>query len=52
MTGIDRYGFEMSVVTESGPRPARLAFPETVATPEEARKTLVAMVGEARSALG
>ncbi len=52
MTGIDRYGFEMSVVTERGPRPARLAFPETVATPEEARKALVAMVGEARSALG
>lgn len=52
MTGIDRYGFEMSVVTERGPRPARLAFPETVETPEEARKALVAMVGEARSALG
>ncbi len=49
MSGIDRYGFEMSVTTERGPRPVRLAFPEPVSTPEAARKALVAMVGEARS---
>lgn len=54
MTGIDRYGFEMSVVTERGPRPVRLAFSdyvtaETVETPDAARKALVAMVGEART---
>jgi hypothetical protein len=49
MTGIDRYGFEMSVTTERGPRPVRLAFPEPVSTPDGARKALVAMVGEARA---
>jgi heme oxygenase (biliverdin-IX-beta and delta-forming) len=26
MTGIDRYGFEMSASTPAGPRPIRLAF--------------------------
>ena len=49
MTGVDRYGFEMSVKTERGPRPVRLAFPQEVATPTEERKALVAMVGEARA---
>lgn len=51
MTGIDRYGFEMSVTTERGPRPVRLAFPQEVATPTEAREALVAMVREARAAV-
>lgn len=49
MSGVDRYGFEMSVKTERGPRPVRLAFPEPVSTPDGARKALVALVGEARS---
>ena len=49
MTGIDRYGFEMSVITERGPRPVRLAFPEPVATPDAARKSLIALVAEART---
>jgi hypothetical protein len=48
MTGIDRYGFEMSVATAAGRRPVRLAFPAPVATPEEARRSLVALVAEAR----
>jgi heme iron utilization protein len=48
MTGIDRYGFEMSVATEAGRRPVRLAFPEQVATPEEARRALIDLVAEAR----
>lgn len=52
MTGIDRYGFEMSVRTARGPRPVRLAFPAKVATSEEARKALVALVAEARAELG
>jgi putative heme iron utilization protein len=39
----------MSVTTERGPRPVRLAFPEPVSTPDGARKALVAMVGEARA---
>jgi putative heme iron utilization protein len=32
MTAIDRYGFEMSAVTERGPRPIRLAFPAPIST--------------------
>jgi putative heme iron utilization protein len=50
MTGIDRYGFEMSVETAAGRRPVRLAFPEPVATPDEARRALVALVKQAREA--
>ena len=48
MTGIDRYGFEMSVATEAGRRPVRLAFPAPVATPDEARRALIELVAEAR----
>jgi hypothetical protein len=51
MTGIDRYGFEMSVETELGPRPARIAFDETIATPDQARRALVQLVQRARTAL-
>ena len=51
MTGVDRYGFEMSANTAAGPRPIRLAFAKPVTTPEEARSALVAMVKEARSKL-
>jgi putative heme iron utilization protein len=49
MTGVDRYGFDMSAKTPEGPRPVRVAFPKPVNTPEEVRATLVAMVKEARS---
>ena len=52
MTGVDRYGFDMSVVTPVGPRPVRLAFGEPVSTPEEVRAALIAMVKDARSRLG
>lgn len=52
MTGIDRYGFELSVKTEKGPRPARVAFDDEIATPEEARKALVQLVKKARAQLG
>ena len=52
MTGIDRYGFEMSVMTAEGPRPVRVAFGTPVRTPEEVRAALVAMVKDARSRLG
>jgi hypothetical protein len=51
MTGIDRYGFEMSANTADGPRPIRLAFAKPVTTPEEARSALVALVKDARSKL-
>jgi hypothetical protein len=52
MTGVDRYGFEMSAVTSEGPRPVRLAFAGAVSTPEEVRVALIAMLKEARSKLG
>lgn len=52
MTSIDRYGFEMSVTTERGPRPVRLAFSRQIATPQDARRELVALADAARRALG
>jgi hypothetical protein len=52
MTGVDRYGFEMSAVTAEGPRPVRLAFPEPVGTPDEARTALIEMLKAARTRLG
>lgn len=52
MTGIDRYGFEMSVLTEAGRRPVRLAFEQTVTTPEAARHALIDLVKKARAAVG
>ena len=52
MTGVDRYGFEMSANTPDGPRPVRLAFARPVSTPEEVRAELIAMLREARSRLG
>jgi putative heme iron utilization protein len=52
MTGIDRYGFEMSAKTSDGPRPVRLAFPRPVSTPDDARAVLISMLKDARSTLG
>ena len=51
MTGIDRYGFELSAKTNEGPRPVRLAFAKPVSTPEEARAALIAMLKDARAQL-
>jgi putative heme iron utilization protein len=51
MTGVDRYGFDMSAKTPEGPRPVRVAFDRPVKTPEAMRAALVAMVKEARSRL-
>ncbi len=48
MTGIDRHGFELSVTTARGPRPARIAFERSIETPEAARTALVALVRRAR----
>jgi putative heme iron utilization protein len=48
MTGIDRYGFEISARTAEGPRPVRLAFPRPVGTVEEARAALIALLNDAR----
>jgi len=51
MTGIDRYGFEMSATTDDGPRPVRVAFAEPISTPVQARQSLVALLNEARAKL-
>ncbi len=51
MTGIDRYGFELSAQTPEGPRPIRIGFAAPIATPADARRVLVAMLHEARAAL-
>lgn len=51
MTGIDRYGFEMSAKTEDGPQPVRLAFATPVSTPEDARAALISVLKDARSKL-
>jgi putative heme iron utilization protein len=48
MTGVDRYGFEMSAKTKEGPRPVRVAFSQSVRTPEEARGALISMLEDAR----
>jgi hypothetical protein len=50
MTGVDRYGFEMSAQTGRGPRPIRLAFSGAISTSEEARREMVDLVRRARAA--
>jgi hypothetical protein len=49
MTGVDRYGFEMSALTGRGPRPIRLAFSRPIATPDDARREMVALAKRARA---
>ncbi len=49
MTAIDRYGFEVAAMTPDGPRAARLEFDTVVATADDARHVLVAMVKRARA---
>jgi heme oxygenase (biliverdin-IX-beta and delta-forming) len=51
MTGVDRYGFEMSAQTGRGPRPIRLPFPAPIVTPDDARRAMVALVRRARELL-
>ena len=52
MTGVDRYGFEMSVTTDHGPRPVRVAFDQPVSTATEVRRSMVAMLARVREKLG
>ena len=52
MTGVDRYGFEMSAQTAEGPRPIRVAYRETATTPGAVRGALVELVAAARKKLG
>ena len=48
MTAVDRYGFELALKTPAGPRAVRLAFDEPVATNDEVRRAMVALVKRAR----
>ena len=50
MTAVDRYGFEMSALTEGGPRPIRLAFSKPISSSDDARKEMVALVKRCRAA--
>jgi len=52
MSSIDRLGFELSVVTGHGRETVRLAFHEPIASKNDARKALVALLREARTKLG
>jgi putative heme iron utilization protein len=52
LSSVDRYGFEMSVKTEHGPRPVRLAFESEVVNAHDVRKEMVAMAKKARATLG
>ncbi|MCA9716224.1 MAG: DUF2470 domain-containing protein [Myxococcales bacterium] len=49
MTGVDRYGFEMSALTGEGPRPIRLAFSRPVTSAAEVREELVELVQRVRA---
>jgi putative heme iron utilization protein len=51
MIAIDRYGFDVLAVTPAGERRARIAFTDDVTSPDIARRALVALVRQARSAL-
>lgn len=48
MTGVDRYGFEMSVQTQEGWRPLRLAFERACEDATQVRTALVELVKKAR----
>jgi len=51
MTAVDRYGFEMSVKTDKGPRPVRVAFTTQAQNAGDIRKLMVELAQQARSAL-
>jgi heme oxygenase (biliverdin-IX-beta and delta-forming) len=48
MTGVDRLGFQLRLVTREGPRGARIAFLREARNADEVRSALVEMVGRAR----
>ena len=51
MTAVDRYGFDLEVTAPGGAQTARVAFTAPVATPDEVRRAMVALVKVARAAL-
>jgi hypothetical protein len=48
MVGIDRYGVTLRAATPAGPRLARVAFPETLREPDQARGALIELLHRAR----
>jgi putative heme iron utilization protein len=52
MTAIDRHGFEMTIQTPAGIGPARIAFERTLASADDARPTLIALLRAAEAQLG
>jgi heme iron utilization protein len=52
LTAVDRYGFELAAGTPEGPRATRLAFDAPVATADDVRTAMVALVKRARTAGG
>ena len=51
MTGLDRYGFEMSAETGQGPRPIRLAFAAPITSGDNARQEMIRLLQLARREL-
>ncbi|MBK8253113.1 MAG: DUF2470 domain-containing protein [Polyangiaceae bacterium] len=49
MVSIDRYGFELCIVSPEGDTRSRISFREDITSPDAARRALVALVKEARS---
>jgi putative heme iron utilization protein len=47
MTAVDRYGFEMTITTSDGVGPARIGFDTPLASADEARTALIALVRKA-----
>lgn len=51
MTAVDRYGFELAIVTPDGPKTARLSFEAPVSTSDEVRKAMISLVRVASSSV-
>lgn len=52
MSAVDRYGFEMIAITPNGRHAVRLGFPTPCTDGLQVRQALVAMVADARAAVG
>jgi len=52
LTAVDRYGFELAAKTPNGPRAGRVAFDEPVATPDDVRRAMIALIARVRAQSG
>jgi hypothetical protein len=50
MSAVDRYGFEMIVISPAGRAAVRLGFAEECTTGDQVRQAMVALVANARAA--